>query len=104
MKNITLAIDEDVLRQARIYAAEHGTTVNALVRDYLTGLVRWEERAAEARKRLVKMSEESEGRLGPDWKWNREEIYEDRMFPRHERPALRGFGEEGGGGQEGEGS
>ena len=35
MKNITLAIDEEVLRAARIYAAEHDTTVNALVREYL---------------------------------------------------------------------
>ncbi|MGI8853334.1 MAG: DUF6364 family protein [Methyloceanibacter sp.] len=103
MKNITLAMDEEVLRGVRRYAAEHDTTVNALVREYLTSLVDFEKRAAEARKRLVKMSEESEGRLGPDWKWNRQELYEDRMFPRHERPALRGFGEESGGGQEGDG-
>jgi hypothetical protein len=93
MKNITLAIDEEVLRGVRRYAAEHDTTVNALVRDYLTGLVDFEKRAAEARKRLGEMSEQSEGRLGPDWKWNREEIYEDRLFPRHERSDLRGFGE-----------
>src|SRR3990172_3924781 len=99
MKNVTLAIDEQLLRAVRRYAAEHDTTVNALVRDYLTGLVSQEERAAEARRRLVKMSEESEGRLGPNWKWNREEIYEDRLFPRHERPPLRGFGEGDGGGE-----
>jgi hypothetical protein len=104
MKNITLAIDEKVLRQVRRYTAEHDTTVNALVREFLGNLVGQEERAAEARKRLVKMSEESEGRLGPNWKWNREEIYEDRLFPRHQRPPLRGFGEEGGGGQEGDSS
>jgi hypothetical protein len=103
MKNITLAIDEDVLRAARRYAAEHDTTVNALVREYLSGLVHFEERAAEARRRLVQMSEQSEGRLPPDWKWNRDEIYEDRLFPRHERPGLRGFGEEDGG-EEGSGS
>jgi len=104
MKNITLAIDEEVLRGVRRYAAEHDTTVNALVREYLTGLVDFEKRAAEARKRLVKMSEESEGRLEPGWKWNREEIYEDRLFPRHKRPSIRGFGEEDGGDEEGGGS
>jgi hypothetical protein len=104
MKNITLAIDEEVLRGARRYAAEHDTTVNALVREYLTGLGRWEERAAEARRELAKMSEESKGRLGPDWKWNRDEIYEDRLFPRHERPPVRGFGEDDGGGEEGSSS
>ncbi len=104
MKNITLAIDEEVLRGVRRYAAEHDTTVNALVRDYLADLVRGEERAAEARRRLVKMSEESKARLGPDWKWNREEIYEDRLFPRHERPPVRGFGEGDGGSEEGDSS
>jgi hypothetical protein len=100
MKNITLAIDEEVLRGARRYAAEHDTTVNALVREYLKSLVDFEKRAAEARKRLGKMSEESEARLG-SWKWNREEIYEDRLFPRHQRSRLRGFGEGGGGNEEG---
>ena len=99
MKNITLAIDEEVLRAARRYAANHDTTVNALVREFLGDLAAQEDRAAEARRRLVKMSEESEGRLGPNWKWNRDEIYEDRLFPRHERPPLRGFGEGDGGGE-----
>ena len=31
-KNITLAIDEDILRAVRRHAAERDTTVNALVR------------------------------------------------------------------------
>jgi hypothetical protein len=99
MKNITLAIDDEVLRGARRYAAEHDTTVNALVREYLTGIVDFEKKAAEARKRLVKMSEESEARMG-SWKWNRDEIYEDRLLPRHERSRLRGFGEGDGGEEE----
>jgi uncharacterized protein (UPF0147 family) len=100
MKNITLAVSEEVLRAARRYAAEHDTTVNALVREYLTSLVNVEKRAAEARQRLAKMSEESEARMG-SWKWNRDEIYEDRLLPRHQRPRLRGFGERDGGGEEG---
>ena len=38
MKNITLAVDDDTYRLARIAAAERGTTVSALVRDYLRQL------------------------------------------------------------------
>jgi hypothetical protein len=38
MKNITLAIDEATWRRARITAAERGTSVSALVRDYLIAL------------------------------------------------------------------
>jgi hypothetical protein len=90
MKNITLAIDEDVLREVRKYAAERETTVNALVRDYLKELAERRDRSARARAELARLSVESEGRLGPDWKWDREEIYAERaVFPRHERAGLR---------------
>lgn len=38
MKNITLAVDEDVLADVRRYAAAHNTTVNALVRGALEAI------------------------------------------------------------------
>jgi hypothetical protein len=38
MKKITLSVDEKVLSAARRIAAEQGRSVNALVRDYLTGI------------------------------------------------------------------
>ena len=92
MKNITLAIDEEVLRGVRRYAAKHDTTVNALVRDYLTRLATFEEKAAKAREELVELAKKSEARMG-SWKWNREDAYEGRLLPRHEHFDLRGFGE-----------
>lgn len=36
MANLTLVIDEDVLQRARVRALQQGTSVNALVRAYLT--------------------------------------------------------------------
>ena len=38
MKNITVSVDEETHRLARIRAAELETSVSALVRDYLRGL------------------------------------------------------------------
>ena len=38
MKNITVSVAEEVHRQARIHAAQNGTSVSALVRDYLVSL------------------------------------------------------------------
>jgi hypothetical protein len=35
MANVTLAIDDDVLRRARAKAAERGTSVNSVIRDLL---------------------------------------------------------------------
>ena len=44
MKNITVSVPDDVYRAARVSAAEHGTSVSALVSDYLRSL---SEREAE---------------------------------------------------------
>jgi plasmid stability protein len=38
MTNITVAIPEDVYRRARIRAAEEGTSVSALVRQFLVSM------------------------------------------------------------------
>jgi len=38
MKNITVAVPDDVYRNARIRAAERGTSVSALVAEYLRSL------------------------------------------------------------------
>jgi len=38
MKNVTIALDDETHRLARIRAAELGTSLSALVRDYLNGL------------------------------------------------------------------
>lgn len=35
MANVTLVVDDDLLRRARIRAAERGTSVNAVIRELL---------------------------------------------------------------------
>jgi hypothetical protein len=39
MKNVTIALDDETHRKARIKAAELGTSLSALVKDYLTALI-----------------------------------------------------------------
>ncbi len=94
MPNITLAIDEELLEKSREYAARKGTTLNALVRELLGDEIAQANRIEEARRGLLELIDNSTARLGPDYKWNREELYEERMFPRHKRPDLRGFKED----------
>ena len=50
MKSITVSLDEETYRRARVKAAELDTSVSALVRDFLTALATGES-AAEASKR-----------------------------------------------------
>jgi len=75
MKNITLAIDEDVLDAVRKYAAAQDTTVNAIVREHLTHLADIGDRAAKARQRLLELSENSKMEIGPKT-WKRDDLYE----------------------------
>lgn len=75
MKNITLSVDEDVLAAVRRHAAERNSTVNALVREYLTALAAHQDRAKRARARLRQLSAPSQGRLGRRT-WTREELHD----------------------------
>jgi hypothetical protein len=64
MKNITLSVNEKVLAVVRRHAAEQNSSVNALVREYLTNLAEQEDRTDKARSRLRELSDRSQGRLG----------------------------------------
>jgi hypothetical protein len=75
MKNITLSVDEEVLIAVRRYAAEHDSSINGLVRTFLTEIARREDRARSARKQLRKLSNRSSARIGTR-SWDRDELHE----------------------------
>ena len=75
MKNITLAMDETLLDEVRVVAAKKGTTVNAMVRDYLTSVAKLEDRQERARRRIRELAEKSTAEVGPIT-WKREELYD----------------------------
>lgn len=72
MTNITLSVDERVLREAREVAQSMGKSLNQVVRDYLERLAgrRSIERDLEEFRRLSGRGH-SRG-----WKFNRDEIYD----------------------------
>ena len=56
MRNITVSVPDEVYREARIRAAEAGTSVSALVTGYLLSLSRQEAefaRLADQQRRIV---------------------------------------------------
>ena len=75
MKNITLSIDERVLSAVRRYAAERESSVNGLVREFLTGIAKSENRARDARRRIRELSQRSKARIG-SVSWNRESLHD----------------------------
>jgi plasmid stability protein len=79
MANLTLTIDEDVLRRARIKAIEEHTSVNAVVREFLESYARKDEQR-RAVQELLKLAERSKASSGPEGRtWKREDLYEERL-------------------------
>jgi hypothetical protein len=76
---MTLTIDAELLRRARIRALEQGTSVNALVREYLERFAGDPGQAA-ARARLIELSDEIQAGSGDGGReWTREQLYDDRL-------------------------
>lgn len=75
MKNVTLAMEEATLREARRIAAERSTSLNAMIREFLEELTRRESHAAQARRRIAELCRESRAEVGPQG-WTRDELHE----------------------------
>jgi plasmid stability protein len=72
--NLTLSVDDELLRRARIRALEEGTSVNALVRAYLQRFTAGpaEDGVFDALTRVAGRST----RTGPERRWTRDELHE----------------------------
>ena len=73
--NVTLKLDKDLLREARVIAAEEGRSVSALLTDRLESLVRDRKAFDRARRRALARLRE-----GIDLRWtpprSRDELHE----------------------------
>ena len=73
--NVTLKLDADLLREARVIAAEEGRSVSALLTDRLEAMVRERKAFERARRRALARLRE-----GLDLRWTphrtRDELHE----------------------------
>lgn len=74
MTNLTLSVDEDILRRARIRALQQGTSVNSLVRDYLARVAGKSEAAEGTREFFSAVGGSGAGSGGRTW--TRDELHE----------------------------
>lgn len=75
MANLTITVDPDVLRKARIRALEQGTSVNAVVRDYLEGFAGASATHQQAVRSLLELSERAISARA-ERRWTRDELHE----------------------------
>jgi hypothetical protein len=92
MANLTLSIEDDLLKQSRLYAVQHDTSVNALVRAYLESLVSKAKDAEQTEREnavaeMMRLTDEASrlAQVPDDYVWRREDAYEGRL-PRWNKP------------------
>ncbi len=77
--NLTITVDEEVLRRARIRALERGTSVNAVLREFLESYA-GAAVESQARSRLAGLARRSTATSGPEGRrWTRSELYDARF-------------------------
>jgi hypothetical protein len=76
MANLTITIDDDLLKRARLRALERNTSVNALLREYLEAFA-GVETSMTARKRFGALARAATSGSGSKGRtWSRNELHE----------------------------
>ena len=74
--NITLSIDEEIVKKVRKIAIDKDTTLTAMVRDYLTSVASSDAAARKAdADKLMETFEKLSRDMGPRT-WTREDLYD----------------------------
>ena len=96
MSNLTITIDDELLRTARVKAVQQGTSVNEVCRQAITAFAQQDDAAAvaraHARARAFRVLSNSV-KLGPrpdnEKKLSREELYEEMLAEKSPPERLR---------------
>jgi hypothetical protein len=79
MADLTITVDEETVERARTRALEEGTSVNALLREYLESYAGVRRERREAGRRLLELARNSTMSSGGKGLPKREELYEERL-------------------------
>jgi hypothetical protein len=74
-RNLTITLDEQLLREARKIAIDRNTSVNQLIRDFLAGLVREQDRRQAALADIDEIFRTMRVSVGHR-SWTREDLHE----------------------------
>jgi hypothetical protein len=77
--NITLAVDAQMIERAREVARQQGTSLNALIRQYIEQLA-GHRTGADLFGALQQLWAEGSGRSSEGYEWKREDAYEGRRL------------------------
>ena len=75
MANLTIAVDEEVLKRARLKALEQGTSVNAMLRECLEQYAATDKHRKAALATIREVARKSRASRGKA-RWTRDELHE----------------------------
>ena len=75
MVNVTLSVDEEDLKRARVLALEQGTSLNAVIRDFIKDYIGRTKRYRQVTERILRAAEHSRFDSGART-WTRDVLYE----------------------------
>lgn len=75
MTNLTISIDEKVLKEARMRALDEGVSVNALLCEYLEKYTGLDQQYRQVTNELLNIAKQSTAKSGKK-RWSREDLYE----------------------------
>ncbi|MBV8361533.1 MAG: hypothetical protein JO189_26905 [Deltaproteobacteria bacterium] len=75
MSNLTITVDEEILKKARIRALTEGTSVNEVLRSFLESYAGVKAEQAAALREIIEIARQSKSRR-LDKRWTRDELYE----------------------------
>ena len=73
--NLTITVDDEALKRARIRALEQGTSVNAILRDFLEAYAGTRQGHEDAAERIIALARATPGGRGAA-RWTRDELHE----------------------------
>ncbi len=73
--NLTITVDDEALRRARIRALEQGTSVNAILREFLEAYAGTRNDHVDAAERVIALAHATPGRRGAA-RWTREDLHD----------------------------
>lgn len=75
MTNVTLSIDENDLKQARLLALQEGTSLNMVIREFVKGYIGQTKRYQQVTERILRSADASTYEIGKK-QWTRDDLYE----------------------------
>ena len=75
MANLTITVDDEILRRARVRATEQDTSVNSILRDYLEAYAAAGQTWEQVTETILRLSTQAQSGRG-DMRWTRDELHE----------------------------